>query len=232
MKYQISNLKSQIKTKEELFSKAMLWLSIFMAFLIVIKIAVFTVKSVMAGQLVKKAVAKSRLDPKQMEKYFAGPKKFADELKKKNLFIPAVPKQNPVKQVNGILGDEVLIEGKMYKVGDKIQDAQIVAIEPTQVRVLWDGKEKAFMPITSSGGASSEPNAKTQSPGEERPRSRSMPPRMEKPPEAAVPAPAADDPLAWMGVKLSPKAREKFLTMWNQMSDEQKEQGRTMEQDV
>jgi hypothetical protein len=44
--------------------------------------------------------------------------------------------------------------------------------------------------------------------------------------KAEAPAPPPDDPLAWMGVKLSPKAREKFLKMWESMPDDQKEKAK------
>ena len=33
-----------------------------------------------------------------------------------------------------------------------------------------------------------------------------------------------EDPLAWMGVTLSPRLREKFLERWNKASDEEKQQ--------
>ena len=51
----------------------------------------------------------------------------------------------------GILGHEALINGKWYKVGDSVGEAKIVAIEPTKVRIAWNGQEKEFSPIGSSG---------------------------------------------------------------------------------
>jgi len=35
---------------------------------------------------------------------------------------------------------------------------------------------------------------------------------------------AEEDPLAWMGVELSPALRAKLLEKWNGLSDEEKEQ--------
>ena len=52
----------------------------------------------------------------------------------------------------GILGREALIGDKWYKVGDSVGEAKIVAIEPTKVKVVWNGQEKEFSPIGSSGG--------------------------------------------------------------------------------
>ncbi|MBN1506739.1 MAG: hypothetical protein JW955_07830 [Sedimentisphaerales bacterium] len=74
-----------------------------------------------------------------------------DGLKKSNLFAPPRAKQNPVSEVVGILGDRALINGQWYKVGDHVADATILAIEPTKVRVVWNGQEKEFAPMNSTG---------------------------------------------------------------------------------
>jgi hypothetical protein len=167
------------------------------------------------------SLAGSAGDPNRLKQSLGAAKKTVDSLKQNNLFVKAPPKQNPVKQVEGILGGEALIGGKWYKVGDKLADAKIVAIAATQVEVEWDGKKTSFSPIAS---VSSGPPAPPAGPG--------GPPRREagpQPPKTAdakgvkLPAPpSGDDPLAWMNTKLSPKARERFLQMWNNMPDDQK----------
>jgi hypothetical protein len=68
-------------------------------------------------------------------------------LKKKNLFAPPPSREHPVKDVAGILGNEVFIGGRWYRCHDKIGDTTIVYIGPTEVRIEWDGKEKTFAPI-------------------------------------------------------------------------------------
>ncbi len=160
-------------------------------------------------------------DPNRLKQSLGEAKKTVDSLKQNNLFIKAPPKENPVKQVEGILGQEALIGGKWYKVGDKVADAKIVAIAATQVEVEWDGKKTSFSPITSvSAGPSAAPAAPGAPPRKE---TGPPPPKSPKAEVAKVPAPPTeDDPLAWMGVKLSPKVREKFLQMWNSMPDDQK----------
>ncbi len=162
-------------------------------------------------------------DPNRLKQSLGEAKKAVDSLKQNNLFIKAPPKQNPVRQVEGILGGEALIGGKWYKVGDKIADAKIITIAATQVEVEWDGKKTSFSPMASvSAGGAAPPTGPPGGPPRKEPGP--QPPKM---PEAKVvkpPAPPAeDDPLAWMGVKLSPKVREKFLQMWNSMPDDQKE---------
>jgi hypothetical protein len=136
-----------LKEKKEVVSFVLLGVSALLAVLILIKVGSFFAASVRAERLVKMAVAQNNTDAKDMEKYFAESKTIANKLKRENLFAPPPPKQNPVKEVWGIFGDEVLIEDKWYKVGDKVGDAKIVAIGPTSVKIEWDGKEKAFAPI-------------------------------------------------------------------------------------
>jgi len=142
-----------LKEKKELVSVVLLGVSAFLAVLILIKAASFFTASANAENLVKKALAQSKLDAEDQEKYFAESKAIADELKRDNLFAPPPPKQHPVREVPAILGDEVFINGNWYKAGEMVGDAKIVAIEPTQVKILWDGKETIFAPI-STGGAS------------------------------------------------------------------------------
>ena len=208
-----------LKNREELFCRTLFWLSAFIIFLIAAKLIGFTVKTVMAHTTVKNAIARNTIDPKQTENSFVKPKEIADGLKKKNLFMP--PPQCPVTQVTGILGNEALINGRWCKVGDMVQDAKVKSIEPTQIKIEWDGKERIFSPI--SANVPSAPPSSPQPPPSER--RRKMPANMEKPSAnnvAAAPV-TGDDPLAWMGVTLSPKARERLLARWNSMSDEQKE---------
>lgn len=136
-----------LKKKKEIVSVALLGISAFLAVLILIKVVGLFVASARAENLVERAVAQNNTSAKDMEKFFAESKEVANELKRKNLFAPPPPKQQPVKQVWGILGDEVLINDRWYKVGDMVQDAKIVAIAPTAVRIEWDSREITLAPI-------------------------------------------------------------------------------------
>ena len=194
-------------------------------------LGVFTVAKV-AGFCVQRGrmqalgtLAQSERDPNRLKQSLGEAKKRVDSLKQNNLFVKAPPKQNPIKQVEGILGGEALIGGKWYKVGDKVADAKIVAIAATQVEVEWDGKKTSFSPIASvSAGPPAPPTAAGGPPKKE------DGPQPPKPAEAKVVKPPAppteDDPLAWMGVKLSPKLRAMFLEKWNSASPEEKEKGK------
>ncbi len=150
------------KDRKESLSIVLLGVSAFLGVLILVNLASFFVASANTKGLVKDAVVQSRPDANDAEKYFAKSRGIADELKKKNLFVPPEPKKHPVKQVSAILGyealiflssDEKLANGKWYKVGDMIEDARIVAIEPIQVKVEWEGKEKTFSPFEVTGSS-------------------------------------------------------------------------------
>jgi hypothetical protein len=107
-------------------------------------------------------IAMAKEPPKtDVQSNVAHDKSVADGLKKKNLFIPPAAPRNPVTEVAGILGNEALINGQWYKararVGQGKDSALILAIEPTKIRVMWDGKEAEFRPIDASGQSSGPP---------------------------------------------------------------------------
>jgi hypothetical protein len=103
------------------------------------------------------AVAKAgQLDPSgtganDLKTVLAQTKASANAIKKSNLFVPGAARQYPVNEVLGILGHEALIGDKWYKVGDSVGEARILAIEPTKVKIVWNGQEKEFSPIGATG---------------------------------------------------------------------------------
>ncbi len=212
----------RIQKRKELLSVVLLVVSAFLAVLVVAKVAGFFAASAKAEDLVQTALTQSKPDPNEMEQHLAGSKAIADELKKKNLFAPPPPKQHPVKQVQGILGNEVIINGKFHKIGKKIGDAKIVAIEPTQVKIEWDGKEKWFAPISAASAPG--PKKEVKKPVKKKEVVKKAGPTVAKPVEEVVVTVEEEDPFAWMGVTLSARLREKFLERWNKASDEEKQQ--------
>lgn len=104
-----------------------------------------------------------------LDKALAASKERAEALKKKNLISPPPPEENPVKSASGVIGNEVLINGKRYKVGDKIGDAEIVAIETTHVTVKWKGKESTLKYIDGGSGGGGRPSGPPRPSGRGRP---------------------------------------------------------------
>ena len=143
----LDNLKDLFKNKKELVPTVLLGVSVLCGILILVKVTSFFVASAKAESVVKRAIEQNGADPNNIEKQLASSAAITDELKKNNLFAPPPVKQHPVKEVWGIFGDQVLIKDKWYNVGDTVGDAKIVAIGPTSVTIMWDGKEKSFLPI-------------------------------------------------------------------------------------
>jgi len=143
----LDNLKDHLKNKEELVPTVLLGVSLLCGILILVKVTSFFVASARAQSVVTRAIEQNGADPKNIEKQLASSAALTDELKKNNLFAPPMPPQHPVQQVSGIFGDQVFIKDKWYSAGDMVGDAKIVAIGPTSVTIMWDGKEKSFLPI-------------------------------------------------------------------------------------
>ena len=110
----------------------------------------FLTMSTGVESIVQDASIQANADADDAEKNLTKYKVLAEALKRKNVFVPTLPKQHPVKEVSGILGNRVLIQGKWYKVGDTLGDAKIVAIGPAQAIIEWEGTEKAFIPFDAT----------------------------------------------------------------------------------
>jgi hypothetical protein len=166
-------------------------------------------------------------NPNDLQASLGKARQSADALKKNNLFVKQAPKEHPIKQVDGILGSEVLIANNWYKVGGKIGDAVIVAIAPTEVTIEWDGQKKTFSPMTAASAQPGPPPTPPPGKPEEPKGPEPAKPAPQAPVEVKAAAPAAEnDPLAWLGVKLSPKLREMLLAKWNSASEEEKAKAR------
>ena len=176
------------------------------------------------NSLVEDSFEANKWEPNELEKYLNTDKKLTEELKKSNLFLPSAQKKHPVGNVAGILGNEVLINGKWYKKGDKIADAEIVRIHPTYVTIKWDGNKKDFAPIAANSNVKNGPGGERGIKKERDGRPRGNPAARFRPQDRRnAPRPVGtDNPLTWLGIKLSDSARAKFLEQWNKMSDEQK----------
>jgi len=177
------------------------------------------------------ALNQNSREPNDVQRYVKAAQEVAAALKEKNLFIVKPPREHPVKQVDGILGNEAFIGGKWYKAGAKIGDAVILVVESTQVRIEWDGQEKTFPPLaaTSEGKASQQAPPETRGPAgkpgapPDKPGSGPKPVKVER---ATVSVSSGGDSLGWMGVELPPRIKEKLIEHWNNMSGEEQEKAR------
>ena len=170
-------MKFELKNKKAV-SVLLLWFAGLLLFMVLVKAGGVFAGCLSAKGVVERAVEKDEPDPNAVERYFAGPKGIAEELKKKNLFSPPEPNNKSIKEVIGILGNEALIGGKWYKAGDKIGEAEILAIEATQIRYRWEGKELTAAPIQASSAKSPGRDRRGRdTAGEGRPAARARPDR-------------------------------------------------------
>jgi hypothetical protein len=184
------------------------------------KIASCHVGPARAESVINQAMTRASTDANDLERCTTAAQELVGAMKEKNLFVKNPPEEHPIKQIDGILGSEVLISDKLYRAGDKVGEAVIVAIGPTEVTVEWHGKKKVFSVFGSEDRRPSPPS---------RPAPMVAKPKVSGPAQPVVEAAAVavetseeEDPLAWMGVTLSASARTKLLAMWDQLTDEQK----------
>jgi len=166
-------------------------------------------------------------DPNGLKGCLDRAQKTAEAIKQKNLFIKEPPKEHPVKQVDGILGNEAFIAGKWYKTGDKVGEAKILEIQPTYVKVEWEGKTTNLAPIGAITSESSSPAATAPESKKETPVSPKRKEEAEGPEKTKVEKSEAveeDDPLGWLGVTLSPRLKAMLLEKWNSASKEERAQ--------
>lgn len=199
----------------EPLAKILFAVAVSLGVLTLLKIAGFVMTSGEAEGTTVKVAAPNGVDANGLDEPVARAQASAEELKKKNLFVVPAPKQHPVSAVLGILGSEALIDGKWYQVGDRVGDAKIVAIEPTKVRVAWDGQEKEFAPI-GAGGSGGPPDRRAS------PKNK--------------PAPAAGARMVVTGRRrgptregprsLSQEERDRLRERWTSMSPEERQRVR------
>lgn len=144
----------KLRQNKHLIPYVLLGVAALLAILALVKVGDFFATSARARSIATKAAALDKSDPNLLQANLAGLKDIADALKKRNLFVPPEPRRHPVNEVFGILGSEAFINDGWRKVGEMIGDARVVAIEPTQVKIEWDGQTKYFAPLTAAGSGS------------------------------------------------------------------------------
>jgi hypothetical protein len=139
-----------MKKKQGYIPRALLLLSGLLALLIGAKVYAFVATSKQIPVDLEKILKAPSRNKEKIEKHQSFYTDAVGELKKQNFFMPPKPaKKNPVTNVTAILGDEVCISNKWYKVGDKIQDAKVTSISSNEVTIMWNEKETKLQPFDS-----------------------------------------------------------------------------------
>jgi hypothetical protein len=221
-----------LKEKKEWVATVLVVVSVISAVLIGIKVTDFFVTSAKAEGAVKQAIEQGKPDAENVAAQLGRCKQVADALKKSNLFAPPPPKENPVKVVMGIFGDEALINGKWYREGAKVGDAKIVSIGPVSVITEWDGKQKTFTPIDNASAGPSTPSRPAKKTSSSRSTSSSS--RMVVAGKTVVRR-GGDELVtrdtfaqlgAGLGVNLPSRVQDGLMKYWSGLSDKEKAQSR------
>jgi hypothetical protein len=167
--HRLRDFRGFLKNKRELVPVVLLAIAMLSGILTVVKVTGLFITSARAERIVRKAAAWSKPDRNILDNEETRSKLIAEDLKQDNLFWPE-PKGHPVKAVLGIFGDEAYIDGRWYKVGAKIKDAKIIAIDADSVTTEWHGKQQIFRPIDAgeppaTGSPGSRPDIPVPRPG-------------------------------------------------------------------
>lgn len=137
-----------LKNKQRHLPKALLCLSAALALLIAAKVSAFVRNSEQIRNDINLTLNCPGRSDENVKKFHAIYTDASDALKSNNLFMtPMPPKINPVTHVTAVFGDEAYISEKWYKVGDKINDAEITNILPNEVTILWNDREAKLKPF-------------------------------------------------------------------------------------
>jgi len=137
-----------LKNRLKHLVRVLIALSVFMACAMAAKVSAFVLETDSIRQRIEKALAIDSKNDDRLKEFQSQYVKTAKKLKEKSLFTPPPPeKKNPITRIDGIIGNSVLIGGKLYKKGDKIGDAKILSIDPKSITVRWNKQEIQITPF-------------------------------------------------------------------------------------
>ena len=127
--------------------------SLLLAALSFLRVAMFVGTTTEARLLARRIAPQVQSTASQIQEKAVDSQALVAGLKKRSLFTPPPSREHPVKDVSGILGNEAFIGDRWYRCHDKIGEATVAYIGPTEVRIEWDGQEKTFAPIQGGSPA-------------------------------------------------------------------------------
>ncbi len=204
------------KLNKKIFWVLFVCLIIF-AGLLFAKMVGFLVTSAATEQMLEQNISQSNSDSRDYT-IEDDSQKIAQALIENNMFMPPERRDCPIKDVNGIMGDEVLIWGQWYKVGDSVGDAIILEVGASYAKVKWRdtirtlelSKEvpAVFARQPSRGGMGTAPVLN----------------QIARIPQTGVTpqinGPVQQDSLAWMGVQLTTDQRQKLETLFSRVPEQ------------
>jgi hypothetical protein len=105
------------------------------------------------GQLFQVTLDQIRPDEKTAKNCLSRYQQAADQLSRQNSFVPPPSAAPPPSGCTAIFGDAARIGDRWVQVGDKFSDAQVLAVEPTRVVLLWQEREITLAPKLSESNS-------------------------------------------------------------------------------
>jgi len=139
--------------RRSLFSLFLLVLAVLLAVLTaseLIKISQFSDQS---ARLSQARLDQIRPDEKTAKNYLNRYQQAADQLSRQNNFVPPPAAPRPPSGCTAIFGDAARIGDRWAQVGDNVSDALVLAVEPTQVVLLWQEREVKLSPKLSDSNS-------------------------------------------------------------------------------
>ncbi len=208
-------------------SRALLVASVVLVVLTATKVSGFMTSSGRITKTVKTAKAQNGHDEETVKNLLAKGREVADELKKKNMFVPPPPKPKPPVCL-GIIGSSAIINGKQYKAGDKVGGAEIISVGTKEVVIKWDDKEMKLIPFAVNNATPASKKPASSGKSEKKPGPGS------KPTEVKVEVTTSfgqgvrpGGPGGRRGfMRMSPEERQKMMERYNSMSPAEQERFR------
>lgn len=139
------NLRNE-NDRKSLLSLIFLALAVLLAVLTAAEVIIIFQSSDQSAQLSQVTLDQIRPDEQTAKLYLSQYQKAADQLSRQNNFVPPPSAPKPPSGCTAIFGDAAQIGDRWVQVGDNISDAEVLAVEPTRVVLLWQDKEISLAP--------------------------------------------------------------------------------------
>ena len=140
------NLKNE-KDRKNLYSVVLLALAAMLMGFTAFAVAQIAQADSENNALTEEDLKQIRPDQEKTQEYLQAYQKAATELTAHNMFVPPQDDTEPEADCTAIFGDEARIDNRWVKIGDRVGSAEVVAMGPTSVTLLWQDREIMRSPI-------------------------------------------------------------------------------------
>ena len=139
--------------RRSLFSLFLLVLAVLLAVLTASELIKISQSSDQSARLSQARLDQIRPDEKTAKNYLNRYQQAADQLSRQNKFVPPPSGPEPPGSCTAIFGDAARIGDRWVKVGDRVSNAEVLAVEPTQLVLLWQDEKITRAPKLSENSS-------------------------------------------------------------------------------